>query len=430
MSELIFEGYRSLSGTLQPSGDKSISHRALLFGALANGTSRYEGFLASEDCLHTMEALRKLGVSIRHDSSQKTVEIEGVGMHGLTPPKTDLDMGNSGTAMRLLLGLLAGHKLTATLFGDASLSSRPMRRVTDPLKQMGAQIKGKDKGNFAPLTIQGGKLKAIEYHNKLRSAQVKSAILLAGMYADGVTKVIEDVPSRDHTERFLNYSGAAFRQNGGVLEIEKTHSLKPFSGKIPADISSAAFFIVGASIAPNSDVVFTNVGLNPTRIGLIHVLQRMGADIQVNQHTDTPEPMGDIHVKGKALTGTRITRDEVPSLIDELPILMVAMSVAEGESLVSGAEELRVKETDRIAVMVHALKQVGANAEELADGCIIKGVSSLKGAEIASAGDHRVAMSFAIASLVAAGRMVITNTDCIATSYPEFLDHFQKLARR
>lgn len=429
MSQLIFEGRRRLSGTLQPSGDKSISHRALLFGSLATGVSSYEGFLASEDCLNTMKALRQLGVAITHDPRKKTVEIQGVGMHGFHAPANDLDMGNSGTAMRLMLGLLAGHKLTATLFGDASLSSRPMRRVTDPLKQMGAQIKGADKGNFAPLTIQGGKLKAIEYHNKLRSAQVKSAILLAGMYADGVTKVIEDVPSRDHTERFLVYSGARFSQKDGVLEIQKTESLKPFSGRIPADISSAAFFIVGACITPQSDVLFTHVGLNPTRIGLIHVLKRMGADIEVEQETETPEPMGNIRVRGGKLKGTRITRDEIPALIDELPVLMVAMSVAEGESIVSGAEELRVKETDRIAVMVNCLKKTGASIEELADGCIVKGVPSLRGAEIASSGDHRVAMSFAIASLAAEGRMVITNTDCIATSYPEFTEHFQKLAQ-
>lgn len=429
MSELVFEGYHSLSGTLQPSGDKSVSHRSLLFGALAEGVSRYDGFLASEDCLNTMQALQNLGVTIKHDPVQKTIEVHGVGMHGFKQPSVDLDMGNSGTAMRLMLGLLAGHKLSATLFGDESLSSRPMRRVTDPLKQMGAQIKGKDKGNFAPLTIQGGKLTAIEYHNKLRSAQVKSAILLAGLYADGVTRVIEDVPSRDHTERFMLSSGARFRQTGGVLEVEKTESLKPLSGKIPADISSAAFFIAGASMTPESDVVFTNVGLNPTRIGLIAVLQRMGANIEIIQQNDIPEPIGEIRVRGGRLKGTRITRDEVPALIDEIPILMVAMSVAEGESIVSGAEELRVKETDRIAVMVDRLKKAGASIEELADGCIVKGVAELKGAEIASAGDHRVAMSFAIASLVSNGGMRITNTDCIATSYPEFSAHFHRLAR-
>lgn len=430
MSELIFKGDCTLSGTLQPSGDKSVSHRALIFGALAAGVSRYEGFLASEDCLNTMTALRNLGVSITHDPQKKTIEIHGVGMHGFKQPGVDLDMGNSGTAMRLMLGLLAGHKLTATLFGDESLSSRPMKRVTEPLKQMGAQIKGKDKGNFAPLIIQGGKLSAIEYHNKLRSAQVKSAILLAGLYAEGVTRVIEDVPSRDHTERFLESVGARFRQNGGVLEVEKTESIKPLSGKIPADISSAAFFITGASMTPGSDVIFTNVGLNPTRIGLIHVLKRMGAQIEVVQQSDIPEPIGEIRVRGGKLKGTRISRDEVPALIDEIPILMIAMSVAEGESMVSGAEELRVKETDRIAVMVDRLKKAGALVEELADGCIVKGVSSLRGAEIASAGDHRVAMSFAIASLVSQGAMRITNTDCIATSYPEFTAHFRQLARR
>lgn len=430
MSSLIFEGFCRLSGNLRASGDKSVSHRALIFGALADGVSRYEGFLASEDCLNTLNALRQLGVVIHHDPAKQGIEIQGVGLHGLKQPTSQLDMGNSGTAMRLMLGLLAGQKLTATLFGDASLSARPMRRVTDPLKQMGAQIKGADKANFAPLTIQGGKLKAIEYHNKLRSAQVKSAILLAGLYADGVTRVKEDVASRDHTERFLRATGAAFRQENGVLEVEKTNSLRALSGKIPADISSAAFFIVGACLAHGSEVVFENVGLNPTRTGVLKVLKRMGADIEIKVESEVPEPIGQIRVRGSALKGTRITRDEVPSLIDELPILMVAMSVAEGESLVSGAEELRVKESDRIAAMVNNLKKAGAQIEELADGCVVKGGAKLRGAQIDSLGDHRVAMSFAIASLVSSGAMRIENTDCIATSYPDFLAHFEHLAQR
>lgn len=429
MSELFFEGSHCFKGTLQPSGDKSVSHRALLFGAISEGISRYDGFLASEDCLCTLQALRELGVTIHHDPVKQTIEVHGVGMNGLKQPKVDLNMGNSGTAMRLMMGLLAGQKLTATLFGDESLSSRPMKRVSEPLKQMGAQIKGGDKGNFAPLTIQGGRLKGIEFFNKLRSAQVKSALLLAGMFAEGVTRIIEDVPSRDHTERFLNASGAAFTQNGGVLEIQKTTSLKPLSGRIPGDISSAAFFIVGASLTLGSDVTFLNVGLNPTRVGLLSVLKRMGADIEISQESDIPEPIGRIRVRGRKLNGTRITRDEVPSLIDELPILMLAMSLADGESLVSGAEELRVKETDRILAMVTNLKKVGADIDELVDGCVIRGVSSIRGAEIDSFGDHRVAMTFAIASVIASGPMRIQNTDCIATSYPDFVHHFTTLTQ-
>lgn len=428
MSELIFEGVRRFAGTLQPSGDKSISHRALIFGALAEGTSHYQGFLPSEDCLHTLAALRELGVSIQHDLSAGSLAIHGVGMQGFKQPAHELDMGNSGTAMRLMLGLLAGCRLSATLFGDESLSSRPMRRVTDPLKQMGAQIKGKDKGNFAPLTIQGGRLQGIEYHNKLRSAQVKSALLLAGLHAEGVTRIIEDVPSRDHTERFLNAAGANFIQKGGVLEIQKTESLNPLSGKIPADISSAAFFLAGASFTPGSDVTLKNVGLNPTRTGILNVLTRMGANIQIMVESEIPEPLGTIRVRGARLQGTRITRDEIPALIDELPILMVAMSLAEGESIVSGAEELRVKETDRILAMVTNLKKAGAQIEELADGCIVRGVGRLKGAQIDSFGDHRVAMSFAVASLASDGPMRILNTDCIATSYPAFSEHFKHLA--
>lgn len=430
MSDLVFEGARRLSGTLKPSGDKSVSHRALLFGAISSGVSCYEGFLASEDCLCTLQALRELGVTIHHDPAKQTIEVHGVGMHGLKQPSVHLNMGNSGTAMRLMMGLLAGQKLAATLFGDESLSSRPMRRVTDPLKQMGAQIKGGDKGNFAPLTIQGGPLKSIEFQNKLRSAQVKSAILLAGLYADGVTRVLEDVPSRDHTERFLHASGAVFLQKKGVLEVQKSESLKPLSGRIPGDISSAAFFIVGAALTPGSDVTFQHVGLNPTRTGLLDVLKRMGADIEIIDESEIPEPIGTIRVRGGQLVGTRIARDEVPALIDELPILMVAMSLAKGESIVSGAEELRVKETDRILAMVTNLKKAGAEIEELADGCVVRGVPILKGAEIDSFGDHRVAMSFAIASLVSKGGMRILNTDCIATSYPEFTLHFNQLAVR
>lgn len=427
MSDLVFEGSRFLSGTLQPSGDKSVSHRALLFGSISSGVSRFSGFLASEDCLCTLQALRELGVTIHHDPVKQTIEVHGVGMHGFKQPAQNLNMGNSGTAMRLMLGLLAGHKVTATLFGDESLSSRPMRRVTDPLKQMGAQIKGGDKGNFAPLTIQGGRLKSIEYQNKLRSAQVKSAILFAGMYAEGVTRVFEDVPSRDHTERFLTAAGATFQQKKGVLEIQRTETLKPLSGRIPGDISSAAFFITGAALTPGSDVTFLHVGLNPTRTGILDVLKRMGADIEIRIENEIPEPIGTIRVRGGKLQGTRITRDEVPALIDELPILMVAMSLAEGESLVSGAEELRVKETDRILAMVTNLKKAGAEIEELADGCVVRGMNSLKGTEIDSYGDHRVAMSFAIASLMSQGAMHIRNTDCIATSYPAFTEHFRQL---
>ena len=429
MSQLIFEGAHPLSGVLQPSGDKSISHRALLFGAISSGISRYSGFLASEDCLCTLEALRQMGVSIHHDSITQAIEIHGVGMRGLQQPCADLDMGNSGTAMRLMLGLLAGQNFSAILFGDASLSSRPMKRVTEPLKQMGAQIKGADKANFAPLTIQGGKLKGIEYLNKLRSAQVKSAILLAGLYADGVTRVIEDVPSRDHTEKFLLAAGACFRQQGGNIEVQKTESLRALSGRIPGDISSAAFFIVGASLTKGSDVTIKNVGLNSTRTGLIDVLRRMGANIEIKIENEIPEPIGTIRVRGGKLCGTRVTRDEVPALIDEIPVLMVAMSLAEGESLVSGAEELRVKETDRILAMVTNLKKAGAEIEELADGCVVMGIESLKGAEIDSFGDHRIAMSFAIASLASKGPMRILNTDCIATSYPEFVSHFKLLAK-
>lgn len=332
--------------------------------------------------------------------------------------------------MRLLLGLLAGQRFDVTLSGDESLSSRPMQRVTIPLKQMGAQIKGADKANFAPLTIRGGKLQAIEFDNKLGSAQVKSAILLAGLYAEGKTRVHESVLSRDHTERFLASAGANIElQQDGWIQVEKTNSLKPMSGKIPGDMSSAAFFIVGAAMTPGSELTVKDVSLNSTRIGIIDVLRRMGADIEIRQTGDIPEPIGEVSIRGANLKGTRVVKAEIPSLIDELPIIMVAMAVAEGESLISGAEELRVKETDRIASMSANLSAVGADIDELPDGVLIRGGKPLTSGSVKSFGDHRTVMSMVIASLVMSGPLDIDDTSSINTSYPGFFDDFSRLSR-
>lgn len=429
MTSLTFKGPGQFSGALVPPGDKSISHRALLFGALSEGLSVYENFLESEDCLCLLDVLRMMGVEIEKKPGSTTVSIRGVGLGGLKAPSKELYLGNSGTAMRLLLGVLAGQRFEAVLTGDPSLSSRPMRRVTDPLKKMGAQIKGKENANFAPLTIRGGKLKGIDFNNKLSSAQVKSALLFAGMFAEGETKILETVISRDHTERFLRASGARFRQDGPLLIIEKSDRLNPFQAKIPGDISSAAFFIAGAAMTEGSNVLVKDVGLNPTRTGILQVLKRMGAEIEITMTQEIPEPMGEIRVKGGRLRGTGITREEIPALVDELPVLMVAMSLAEGESLISGAEELRVKETDRIRSMVHNLKRVGASIEELPDGCLVKGVSELKGGVVESFGDHRTAMSLAVASLRSREEIVVESTDCIATSYPFFEQHFSSLLK-
>ncbi|MFH1800552.1 MAG: 3-phosphoshikimate 1-carboxyvinyltransferase [Candidatus Omnitrophota bacterium] len=429
MPSLSFTGPGQFCGTYTPPGDKSISHRAILFGALAEGESAYENFLEAEDCLHTLEAMRRMGVQIQHERGTGKVQISGRGLHKLSAPGQELYLGNSGTSMRLLLGILAGQRFETVLTGDSSLSVRPMRRVTDPLKQMGAQIKGKENGNFAPLTIRGGKLRGIDFDNKLSSAQVKSALLLAGMYAEGRTIVREAVPSRDHTERFLEATGARFQKIDNHLVVEKTEMLLPIHARIAGDISSAAFFIVSAAMIPGSEVTVQDVGLNPTRTGFLEVLKRMGAKVEMQITQTVPEPMGTIRVWGTKLKGTGITHEETPSLIDELPVLMVAMALAEGESLISGAAELRVKETDRIQSMVRNLKAIGASIEELPDGSLIRGVERFHGATVESFGDHRTAMSMGVASLASSGTITITDTACIATSYPAFTDHFHRLLK-
>lgn len=429
MPSLSFTGPGRFLGSYTPPGDKSISHRAILFGSLAEGESVYENFLEAEDCLCTLEAMRGMGVEIQHEKGTGRVRIVGKGLQKLSAPGRELYLGNSGTSMRLLLGILAGQRFEAVLTGDPSLSVRPMRRVTDPLKQMGAQIKGKENGNFAPLTIRGGKLRGIDFDNKLSSAQVKSALLFAGMYAEGRTIVRETIPSRDHTERFLEASGARFQKVGNHLIIEKTEMLLPMHARIAGDISSAAFFIVGAAMTPGSELTVQDVGLNPARTGLLEVLKRMGAKIETKVTQTVPEPMGTIHVEGVRLKGTGVTHEEIPSLIDELPVLMVAMALAEGESLISGAAELRVKETDRIQSMVKNLKAIGASVEELPDGSLIRGVERFRGATVESFGDHRTAMSMGVASLVATGTITVTDTACIATSYPAFMEHYRSLLK-
>ncbi|MBI3306783.1 MAG: 3-phosphoshikimate 1-carboxyvinyltransferase [Candidatus Omnitrophica bacterium] len=429
MASITVTGPARIQGSLIPPGDKSISHRAVMFGALSEGESSYSHFLEAEDCLSTLNAFRAMGVPIDYQKGSGKITIHGVGLRGLKAPAGEIDLGNSGTSMRVMMGILAGQKFEVVLTGDPSLSSRPMRRVTDPLKKMGAQIKGKDNGNFAPITIRGGKLKGIEFDNRLASAQVKSAILFAGLYADGPTKIRESIFSRDHTERFLQAAGAPLKREGDWIVIEKAERLKPFQAQIPGDISAAAFFIVGAAMIPGSSLVVEKVCLNPTRTGLIRVLERMGASIQTQITQREPEPLGVIRVEGRKLKGTRIAKNEIPSLIDELPILMTAMAVAEGESLISGAEELRVKETDRIHSMAVNLNALGADLQELPDGCIIRGGVKLHGGKVTSFGDHRTAMSMAIAALTLEGEVVIEDTACVATSFPSFFEELSRLRR-
>lgn len=419
-----------ISGEYTPPGDKSISHRVVMFGALAEGESSARGFLLAEDCLHTLSAFKAMGVEAELNEADASIKIKGLGLRGLQAPTEELYVGNSGTSMRLLMGILGGQRFEAVLSGDPSLSKRPMKRVSDPLKKMGVQIKGAENGNFAPLRVRGGRLKGIDYDNVLASAQVKSAILLAGLYGEGETIVSEPRTSRDHTERFLEFCGANFKRGENQeLIVQSTDSLKPFDVQVPGDISSAAFFIVAAAIQSGARIKILNVGLNPLRTGLLTVLERMGAKIQVEQTVDVPEPLGSITVEGGRLKGTRITRDEIPGLIDELPILLVAMALAEGESLLSGAEELRVKETDRIHSMVTNLEKIGADIEELPDGCLLKGVEQFQSATVDSFGDHRTAMSMAVANLCMEGDVTIENTQCVSTSFPSFFDDLARLTQ-
>lgn len=396
-----------------------------MLSSLAEGESRIHNFLQAEDCLSTVKAFRALGVpiEIRDDG---TVLVRGQGLAGLKAPSQEVYVGNSGTTMRLLLGILAGQPFMATLTGDASLTHRPMKRVTDPLREMGAKIQGPQDANFPPLTIKGGELRGIEYDNALSSAQVKSAILMAGLFAEGETRVQEKIPSRDHTERMLTLFGANFEKRGRISISRKTSSLKPQTLTVPADISSAAFFIIAALITPDSEVVIKNVILNPTRTGILKILEKMGAQISLENIQPAWEPVGDIRVRSSVLKGVRITKKWIPSLIDELPILMVACALAEGPSEIRGAAELRVKETDRIRAMCDNLSRLGVEVKEYADGCRIEGTGTLRPAEADSFDDHRIAMSMAVAGLRSSGTVTIRGKECVAISYPGF---FADLAR-
>lgn len=397
-----------------------------MFASLAEGESRIENFLQAEDCLSTVAAFREMGISIEIKAGN-TVTVTGKGMRGLTQPEKELYLGNSGTTTRLLLGILAGQPFIATLSGDESLSKRPMKRVTDPLRDMGAKIQGPQEGNLLPLTIKGGELHGIEFRNEVASAQVKSAILLAGLYAEGETSVKEPLPSRDHTERMLALFGANFKKKGNLCVVRKTEKLKPQNISVPSDISSAAFFIIAGLIVPGSDVVARNVILNPTRTGFLGVLEKMGAQITYENVRQDWEPVGDVRVRYSPLQGVRITKKMIPFLIDELPILMVACALASGKSEIRGAEELRVKETDRIKAMCVNLSRLGVKVKEKPDGCVIEGREGFAGGETDSFTDHRVAMSMAVAGLRASGEVKIQGSEAVSISYPGFFGDLERL---
>ncbi|TAM09562.1 MAG: 3-phosphoshikimate 1-carboxyvinyltransferase [Nevskiaceae bacterium] len=410
----------SLCGRIRVPGDKSISHRSVIFGALANGTTEVRGFLNGADCLATIDAFRAMGVKVEHPEPT-VLRIHGVGLHGLKAPAQALDVGNSGTSMRLMAGLLAGQGFAATLCGDASLTRRPMKRIVDPLTQMGARLETSTAGT-APLHIQPATgLHGIDYIMPVSSAQVKSCLLLAGLYAGGTTTVHDPGASRDHTERMLRAFGVTVTVDGACVSLQGGQALHAARVDIPADISSAAFFMVAAAIAPGSDLTLETVGTNPTRIGIVEILRRMGADIELlNARRLGDEPVADIRIRGsRPLHGADIGADLVTLAIDEIPALFVAAACAEGTTRISGAHELRVKESDRIATMAAGLGAMGAELQEQPDGAVITG-GALHGAHVQAYSDHRIAMSLAMAALRSVGEIRIDDCDNVRTSFPGF----------
>jgi 3-phosphoshikimate 1-carboxyvinyltransferase len=413
-----------LVGRLRVPGDKSISHRSMMLGALAEGVTRVSGFLEGADALSTMNVFRAMGVTIEGPQAGR-VTVHGVGLHGLRAPSGDLDCGNAGTAMRLLMGLLAGQRFGSVLIGDESLSRRPMRRVAEPLSRMGARIETSPSGTPPVRILPAVRLQGIDYTMPVASAQVKSAVLLAGLYAEGETAVTEPAPTRDHTERMLAGFGVAVQREGARVALRGGQALRATTLDVPADISSAAFFLVGASIAPGSDLVLEHVGMNPTRTGIVDILRLMGADITVLAPREVGgEPVADLRVRSATLRGIAVPPELVPLAIDEFPALFVAAACAEGRTVVTGAEELRVKESDRIAAMADGLAAVGMPVQPTPDGMIIDGRGGealpFAGGVVESLGDHRIAMSMAIAALRSRMPVRVRDTANVATSFPGF----------
>ena len=422
--------FKPLRGTLTVSGDKSISHRAVMLGSLATGTTEIEGFLPGEDCLSTIRCFRSMGVQIEQNGS--SVKVFGRGLRELTAPAGILDCGNSGTTTRLLSGVLAAQHFNSVLSGDASIQRRPMKRIMIPLRAMGADITSVSGNDCAPLSVHGKQLYGIHFNSPIASAQVKSAVLLAGLYASGQTTVTEPALSRDHTERMLRSFGAKVLtgnfEGRPSVTVTETQNLYGTEISVPGDISSAAFFLVGASIVPGSEVVLRNVGINPTRDGVISALRAMGAKIEVLEvRNEDSEPAADLLVRYAPLHGTEIGGALIPRLIDELPVLAAAAAVAEGRTVIRDAAELKVKESNRIRTMAEGLSRLGAKVEETEDGLIIDGGAALHGGEVESYLDHRVAMSFAILSLVTDGEVRISDPDCVNISAPTFYEDLKSL---
>lgn len=416
---------RRIRGVISVPGDKSISHRGLLFGAIAEGKTTIHNLSSSADVGSTRRCLQQLGVAIIE--KENSLEVVGNGLYGIKAPVKPLDCGNSGTTMRLMSGILAAQPFTSILIGDDSLSQRPMQRIIKPLTQMGAKIESQP-GGKAPLTIHGNNLNSIKYISPVASAQVKSNILLAGLYAQGTTTVIEPHLSRDHTERMLADFGVNVNRDGLSVSIEGNKILHGTAVRVPGDFSSAAFFIGAALVIPNSELKINNIGLNPTRTGLLEILHQMGAKIDIQQYQhESSEPAGDITVITSPLKGVEIPSHLVPKLIDEIPILAVIATRAEGTTKLSGAKELRVKESDRLHAIVNNLSLMGIQIEEQQDGFLIEGPQNLKGAIVDSYGDHRIAMAFAVAGLIAERKTQIKNSDCVEISMPTFFETLQEI---
>lgn len=429
MAKIIIKPSEQIKAEIHMPGDKSISHRAIMLGSLANGETIINGFLPSDDCLATVDSFKKLGIDIKVNKDR--VVIQGKGLKGLKRSNKTLNVGNSGTTIRLISGILAGQPFTTEITGDPSIQKRPMLRIINPLREMGANIKGHEaeENIFAPLKITGGKLSPIRYELPVASAQVKSAILLAGLFTDGVTTVVERNQARDHTERMLDYFGARIKLRGLSTQIQGNHEFDGAEIDIPGDISSAAFFLVAGLIVPVADLTIRNVGVNPTRTGIIDVLHRMGAKIEIkDEEIISEEPRATMVVRNTKLNGIEIDGSIIPRIIDEIPIIAVAATQAKGKTVIRGAKELRIKESDRIMTITSELKKMGAKITALDDGLIIEGPTKLHRAKLNSFGDHRIAMAMAIAGLIADGETVIEDADCIETSFPGFEKILKKIS--
>jgi 3-phosphoshikimate 1-carboxyvinyltransferase len=425
--ELILEKVNRLKGNISVPGDKSISHRSLILGSIAQGETRIYNFLDSLDCLKTLECMQALGVKIEL-GKDNSVKIKGKGLYGLQEAKGILDVGNSGTTIRLLTGLLSGQSFYSVLSGDDSIRRRPMKRVIEPLRLMGADIWGRKDGQFAPLSVRGNKLNPLHYTLTVASAQVKTALLLAGLYTIGETVVKEPLPTRDHTERMLEIMRADIKISPPEIKVMGGKELRGTDIFIPGDISSAAYFIAAASILKDSQIIIKQVGINPTRTGIIEILKKMGAKIDIlNYQKKSNEPQADLMIEYSKLKGVEIEKENVPFLIDELPLIAVMATQAQGKTVVSGAKELRVKETDRIKAIVSELKKMGADIKEREDGFTVNGPTKLQGAVCKSYNDHRIVMSLAVAALLAKGKTVIKNSECIDISFPGFEKILQKM---